>query len=364
MEDTFFPTPDDLPFDEVLDALLNNDEVLDPLYLYRLSDITQEDLAALLEIWLEIQVERRRALIEDLEDLTDSNNLLSFESIFRLALKDEDEQVRFFAIRAIEVFDTDDLIPFFLSVLSAEDSTDLRAVTASVLGKYIYRGELDKIEKERQVEIEDQLLAILEGDHPLEVQRRALEAISYSSREEVRQHILKAYQSDLDEWVASALFAMGRSYDHDYSELVSDMLQHTSPKVRLEAVRACGELVLEDAVPVILDLLNDLPDIREAAIWALSQIGGEDASLAIQELLEDEVSDEEEELINQALDRMDFLEDGLKNIAMFDFAYDADGDEYILDDYDYQQDGYGDDYDNDDDLGLEDFDIDDDQWLE
>lgn len=363
MEDSFFPTPEDTPFDEVLKALLNRDEVLDPLYLYRLSDINQDNLSALLKVWSEIHVERRRALLEDLEELTDSNTLLSFEPIFRLALKDEDEQVRFYAIRAIEVFDTDDLIPLFLSVLANEPSVDLRAVTASVLGKYVYRGELDKIDKEQQIEIEDQLLEILEGDHPLEIQRRALEAISYSSRDEVRDHILKAYQSELEEWLASALFAMGRSYDYEsYGDLVIEKLQHTSPKVRLEAVRACGELVLEDAVPIILDLLNDLPDIREAAIWALSQIGGEDAGLAIQDLLDGEVNPEEEELLQQAIDRMDFLEDGL-DMPMFDFDYDEDDDDYLLDDYDYQQDGYDDDYD-DDDFDLDDFGIDDDQWLE
>jgi HEAT repeat protein len=339
--------------------LLDEEEVLDPLYLYRLSDINQVDLSALRTIWEEIHLERRRGMIEDLEHLTDSNTLLSFEPIFRLAIKDSDDQVRFFAIRAIEVFDTDDLIPHFLSILQDDSSVQLKAVTASVLGKYIYRGELDKINKEQQIEIEDQLLGVLENEGPLEVQRRALEAISFSSRTEVRDHIFKAYQSDEEEWVASALFAMGRSYDHEYSEMVVEKLQHTSPKIRLEAVRACGELTIEEAVPSILDLLNDLPDIRLAAIWALSQIGGEEVGPAIRELLDDDTTPEEEELINQALERLDFLEDGI-DLAIFNLQ--LDDDEYILDDYDYQQDGY-DDYDSDD-YDMDEFDLDDDLWME
>jgi hypothetical protein len=351
---------EDLPFEEVLTALLDAEQTLDPIMLYRLSDISQENLAALDQIWDMIHLDRRRALMEDLEQLTDDNTLLSFEPIFRRALVDDDESVRFFATRAIEVFDTDDLIPFFLDVLDEDGSIDLRAVTASVLGKYIYRGELDKISKRIQKEIEDRLFVILDGDHPLEIQRRALEAVSYSSRDEVKVHILSAYENEQDDWIASALFAMGRSYDHEYSELVLDRLQHTSPKVRLEAVRACGELVLDDAVPVIMDLLNDLPDIRETAIWALSQIGGEEAGPAIHELLEDEVSSEEEELIQQALERLDFLEDGV-NLSMFDLPYGDD--ELITDDYDYQQDGYDDNFDPDD-IGLEDFDLDDDLRLE
>ena len=233
-------------------------------------------------------------------------------------------------------------------------------MTASVLGKYIYRGELDKIKKEQQMEIEDHLLTVLDNEGPDEVQRRALEAISFSSRDEVRDQILKAYQREEDDWVASALFAMGRSFDHDYCDLVIEKLQHTSPKIRLEAVRACGELTIEDAVPVILDLLNDLPEIRGAAIYSLSQIGGEEAGPALRDLLEDQITTEEEELIHQALERLDFLEDGI-DMSIFNLQFDDD--EYILDDYDYQQDGYDDEFDPDD-IGLDDFDLDDDLWME
>jgi HEAT repeat protein len=357
MEEPLLSPLEEIPFDEVLVALLNEDEVLDPIYLYRLSDINQDNLSRLLKIWDDINVIRRRALIEDLEQLTDSNHLLSFEPIFRFAVKDLDDQVRFFATRAIEVFDTDDLVPYFLTVLDEDECVDVRAVTASVLGKYIYRGELDKLEVEVKERIEEKLLEILDSEGPDEIQRRALEAISYSSRPEVKEHILKAYESEAEDWIASAVFAMGRSFDHQFSELVAEKLQHRSPKVRLEAVRACGELTIEDAVPIILDLLDDLPEIRGAAIWALSQIGGEEAGPAIHSLLDDEVNEDEAEIIQQALERLDFLEVGV-DMPMFDLPY-QDQDEYGYDEYDYGNDDF-------EEAGyeLEDFDIDDDLWLE
>ncbi len=357
MEEPLFSPLEDIPFGEVLTALLDEDQILDPLLLYRLSDIDPENLSQLEGIWEKVNIERRRALIDDLEQLTDANNLLTFEPVFRVGLKDLDDQVRFFATRAIEVFDTDDLIPFFLSVLEKEDSVDLRAVTASVLGKYIYRGELDKISAEIKAQIEEKLLQILENDEPFQVQQRALEALSYSSRPEVNEHILKAYDSASEEWIASAVFAMGRSFDHQYSEMVFDQLQHTSPKVRLEAVRASGDLILENAVPVILDLLDDLPEIRRASIWALSQIGGEDAGPAIHQLLDGEVSEDEVELIQQALERLDFLEEGM-NSPMFNLSL-SDQEEYILDDYDYTQDDY-----DQEDFELDNFELDDDLWME
>ena len=357
MEEPLFSPLEDIPFDEVLTALLDEDQILDPLLLYRLSDINPDSLSQLAGIWENVTVERRRALIDDLEQLTDTNNLLTFEPIFRIGLKDLDDQVRFFATRAIEIFDTDDLVPFFLSVLDEEECIDVRAVTTSVLGKYIYRGELDKISAEIKTQIEEKLLQILESDQPSQVQRRALEAISYSSRPEINKHILEAYNNVNEDWIASAVFAMGRSFDHQFSEMVFDQLQHTSPKVRLEAVRACGELLLEDAVPVILDLLDDLPEIRGASIWALSQIGGEDAGPAIHQMLDGEVSENEVELIQQALERLDFLEEGV-NLSMFDMPF-SDQEEYILDDYDYTQDDY-----DQDDFELDNLNLDDDLWLE
>ena len=78
MEEQTFSPLDDLPFSEVLTALLDVENVLDPLHLYRLSDISPEKLADVQKIWHQIDLERRRALVEDLEDLTDSNPLLSF----------------------------------------------------------------------------------------------------------------------------------------------------------------------------------------------------------------------------------------------------------------------------------------------
>lgn len=325
MDMNSFSTPDEIPFDDVLDALVDEERVLDPRYLYRLSDLSPDELAEIKEIWSGISDRRRRALLEDLEELTESNTLLSFEALFRFAMHDPDPQVRFFAIRAIEVFDTDDLIDEFLACLEEDDSEDVRAVSASVLGKYVYRGEIDEIEKEQQRKIEDKLLETLNSSESPRVRRRALEAVSYSPRSEVHDHILMAYQKENADWQASALFAMGRSFDHRYDARVLDKILHPSPQVRAEAVRASGELYLEDAVPEILDLLDDVPRVRKAAIWALSQIGGEGVAPAIRDMKDETLTDEEEALVNRALDNLAFTE-GRVNYSMFDVPVQGDED--------------------------------------
>ncbi|MDZ7843853.1 MAG: HEAT repeat domain-containing protein [Anaerolineales bacterium] len=326
-----YQLPDEIDFSEVIEALLDDEQVFDPRYLYSFSDIRPEQLAKLKQVWLEVKVERRRALMEDLELLTETDTLLSFESVFRFALHDPDPQVRFFAIRAIEVFNTDDLIKDFLTTLKEDRDEDVRAVTASVLGKYVYRGELDKIKAELQEEIVDSLLRIINSDQPDRIRRRALEAISYSPRSEVHQQIAKAYESDNPQWVASALFAMGRSFDQRYRDQVYSRLQDTAPQVRAEAVRACGELYLEDAVYDILEMLDDIPRVRRAAIWALSQLGGEGVQRTLDQMLEDEnLPAEEVKLINQALDNLAFTE-GSINYSMFDLPVRDQGDEEFPD---------------------------------
>lgn len=299
--------PEQITFPELLEALQDQERVLEPLYLYALSDLRPNELRALQEIWLNVPTRRRQALLEDLEHLTETNNLLSYEAVFRFVIFDPDPQVRFHALQALEVFDTDDLVPDFLELLDEDDSTDVRAVAAAVLGKYIYRGELDKLDKKTQRRIEQKLLAIVAGDEPLRVQCRALEALGYSPRDEVHECIAEAYQSGDEDWMASALFAMGRSLDNCWDEIILSNLYHQNPQVRAEAMRASGELGLEDALPAILEMLDDVPDVRQAAIWSASQIDGEGVETALSALLDEPLTDDEADLIERALQNLDSM---------------------------------------------------------
>ena len=143
------PTP--IPLQEVLDALLDTETPLPPRYLYRFSDLEPDDLVALKAIWEQIPAWRRKALLEDLEQLFGDDYLLSFEAIGRLGLEDPEAEIRFLSIRSLFEYDTEDLIPVFLNVVVNDEQEDVRAVSATVLGKYIYEGEIDEID-DRTVE--------------------------------------------------------------------------------------------------------------------------------------------------------------------------------------------------------------------
>ena len=96
---------------------------------------------------------------------------------------------------------------------------------------------------------------------------------------------------------------MGRSFDADrYETHVRRMLNHPKFNVQLEAVRASGELVLEFTRRSLMDLFEQEvldPDIRDAAIWALSQIGGEQVEETLEGLLEKAENDDDEGIYPQ-----------------------------------------------------------------
>lgn len=322
MTDEKFPseTPSKIPFQEVIDALLNIDTPFPPRFLYRLSDLEAEELRQLAEIWPEIPVWRRRALMEDVETLGARDYLLSFESLARFAVQDEDPDVRIPAVRTLWEFENPDLIPIFIQLLQPEHLESVRAVAATALGQFVYKGELEEIPEQAYQKVQDQLLAAYHDSESALIKRRALEALSFSSREEVPVLIEAAYRMGDDEWLVSALFAMGRSANERWRPQVMKMLDHRLPAVRAEAARAAGELEMQNAVPQLLDLLDDPNEsVRMASIWSLSQTGGEGVRERLEALYE--ASDEEQELdyIESALDNLTFTE-GVGMFKLFDFS--------------------------------------------
>ena len=116
------------------------------------------------------------------------------------------------------------------------------------------------------------------------------------------------------------------------------MLNHPKFNVQLEAVRASGELVLESTRRSLMDLFEQEaldPDIRDAAIWALSQIGGEQVEETLEGLLEKAENDDDEEFILNAIDnlslteqvnKMDLLDIDLEDEEMFGNVVDLEAD--------------------------------------
>jgi HEAT repeat protein len=319
-------SPAAIPFQKLIDVLLDAENPLNPRYLYRLSDLDASELELLQAAWPKIPAWRRQALLEDITELNESDMLLSFESLGRFAVQDQEAKVRLSAVHILWESEEPSLIPVFVSMMTADDDSEVRAACASALGRFVYAGELDEIPRARLQSIEDALLGVVNGDDAAEVRRSALESLGYSSRDEVTPLVEKAFASDDKHWKASALFAMGRSANQKWQPTILSMLDSNLPLLRSEAARAAGELELSQAVPYLIELLGDPDDnTRQASLWSLSQIGGEGVREALQNLYEETDDEEELDLLETALDNLTFNE-GLQLIPMFDFPK-ADDDE-------------------------------------
>lgn len=333
---------------ELLQALLDENTPLHPRYLYPLSDLEGRGLSQLNAAWQKISLHRRQTLMEDLDELNQADDVLSFESVARIALHDIDPIVRRFAVHILREYELRDLIPTFIKMLESDDDAEVRGATAAALSTFVYLGELEELPPATHHHIEDVLLHVTKGSDAPSVRRKALEALGFSSREEVSPLLEAAYNSNEPEWLISALLAMGRSANKHWHPAVLAMLNNQRPAVRAEAASAAGELEIADAVPQLLNMLDDGDiDVRMAAIWALSQIGGEGVQEALEALYESTEDDDEADLIDDALDNLEFT-DGLKEFEMFDFDDEEEEDDELLLDEEWEEDEKDETEDNED----------------
>lgn len=316
------PEKKNIPIQQILTALLDDQTAFPPSYLRHLSDLEGRDLEAFRSVWPQVSARRRFTLLEDLEDLAEIDTLVSFDAVANLALEDSDPRVRAVAIRMLWEAEDLKLADIFLKILNEDESDEVRAAAALALGIFIYQSELEEIPVEIGHRIEDRLIAVINSQENALIQRHALESLGFSSREEVPGLIRNAYNSGDTEWVASALFAMGRSADPAWEADILRMLKSPKADIQLEAVRAAGALELERARRKLLDLLEEEAqdsEIREAVIWSLSQIGGDEVRETLEALMESTEDGDEAEILENALDNLSFTEDvGLYGFFDFD----------------------------------------------
>ena len=312
-------------FKELIFKLADESQELPPEIFFQfteiLSDIAPVQLKPLFKVWHEIPLSRRHSLLAHLRNELEIDVLYSFNALARPLLQDEDGIIRSFALRLLADYEREDLLPTFIDLAMNDPEIEVREEAISLLGIYIYYGELDEVSEKNLKKIEVAILQIAKSDPKTKLRQRAVEALGFSSRKEVPALIEDAWQKESALWKASAVFAMGRSYDERWQEEILEGLVHENEIVRLSATKAAGNISLSLARPILLNNLEEESDeaVLRASIWSLSEIGGEDVREYLQALL-DHLKDEEEQeaYIEEALANLDFTED-LQNLAFFDF---------------------------------------------
>ncbi len=278
-----------------------------------LSDLDREGSRTLSDAWSSLDERVRVGVIQMINDAVEERFDLNFGRVLRLALYDESAVVRQLAIAGLWEDDRIDLLPIFLDLLLSDESIDVQAEAARALGTFTAIAAEGALSPDVVSHLRQQMLLILEsGDPPYTLRRRVVESLgSLADDPRVESAIEAAYESGDDGEMASALFAMGKSYSRRWVMAVLGELHNAEPEIRLEAVRAAGLLGDDRATPILSEIAqDDEAEIRLAAVTALGQIGGRPAAAALRRLRDlagEDEADIYDEAIEEAMVSEDFL---------------------------------------------------------
>ena len=276
-----------LPIEENIADLVNREKPLLHSQLSELSNLSSEEMALLKHHWPRIDTNRRRQIVHRLVELAEDNLELNFDSVFKHCLSDGSKEVRWKAIEGLWENEEASLISPLIELLKLDNSEQVQAAAATALGKFAMLAEHGKLRSCHISNIQEALLpAINDEGKPVEVRRRALEATAPLSLPQVKTAIMKAYQSQVPGLKISAIYAMGKNCDSGWLPLLTKELASIDAEICYEAAGACGELEEEEAVPHLIELVNNPDsDIQTAAVQALGKIGGTGAKECLEHCL-------------------------------------------------------------------------------
>lgn len=302
-----------ISFQSVLDHLLDSKKDIPRSHLQRYSDLDPKSLRLFLDVWSSVKPNRKLLLLEELLSHLNSDVLVSYEEIGRALLKDADGEIRARAIGLLAESDDPGLADTLIDIFLNDADLAPRLQSANLLGEFILLGELEELEEELQRKVEDALISVIRSEDNPSLRKRALESLGYSSRDEMVNILESAFQRADPTWVASALRAMGRSHDNRWNDDVISKLLDEDPRIRFAAAEAAGELSIEKAGPIMLQILEDEEeeddDVISATIWSLSQIGGDDARIYLVRMIEQTEDEDLVAFLEDALENLDFNEE-------------------------------------------------------
>jgi len=281
--------------------------------LRNLSELSPSELEQFQKAWASYSPSRRRALMQALVSQAEEHIQFDYNTIFAWALNDPDATIRALAIEGLWEDRNLAHLPHFLHALLHDEDVDVRAAAAMAVGRYLAWAELNDIPSRYAEEAANALWDVYhDPTEHVHVRRRALEGLGSSSHPGVNRLIESAQYDEDPAMRSSALYAMGRSADVRWIPYLLPYLESESPELRMEAVRALGELEAKPALDPLIRMLDDEKDteVRFAILEALGRIGGEKAKRAL-ELVAESEDDAEAEAAEIALEE---LYGGLNNL--------------------------------------------------
>jgi HEAT repeat protein len=294
------------------------------------------------------KINQLKRLIENEDGFSDN------QSIYQAYLSDPDPEVRVLAIQGLWDYPDPALVEPLIEIAEGDPEQQVRIRAITTLGRYVYEGETAAYDFDwgamEDVMREDELpedsfrrvVAFLLGiaQNPSaspDARRFSIEALGFSSEPEVADLVMQAYHDPLVDVKVSALFAMGRSGLAQWIPCILAELNSPEPRLQLEAVRAAGELFLDEATPMLLHIAQSATDqsLRHEAIWALGHTTPLEAWQLLDDISTDPTEEEETRQIAEAALEEYYM---FQEIAEIDYEHDGD------DGFEQEEDGGGNGY--------------------
>lgn len=213
-------------------------------------------------------------------------------SLLRSLLDDPDAQVRAEAIACLWNDPDPRWVDLLMRKATDDPHGDVRTHAISALGRYVFEGDAAAFEDwdgyevsitpDDYARVTDFLFRIAQDpEEAVEARRYAIEALAFRSEDpDVLDLIEWAYHHDDRRLKVSALFSMARNGDPQWTDYILQELHSRDTEIQYEAVHAAGELGLEEATDILIDMVrgkNVRKPLRLLAIYALGEIGAERA---------------------------------------------------------------------------------------
>ena len=299
-----------MSLESFLEALAEDANEVDLGDFFEASGLLPEELVIFARAWFGFTVENQRWIIATMAELTEDSSEVDFSAVFRMCLKDKDEEVLEKAIEGLWEDEDRAIIPGLIQVLHSDKSPQVRAAAAVALGKFpalVQEGKL--LAKDGDSILESLMDILKDSGQPLEVVRRSMEAVAPFNTPDIRKFVTRAYKGDELLLKSSSIYAMGRTGEVSLLPVIIKELQTAEPSIRYESAHACAELGDEDAVPHLVALLDDDDyQVQLAGISALGKIGGPLAKKVLVNCVKDGDA-VLEDAARSELENIEFLED-------------------------------------------------------
>ena len=270
-----------------------------------LADLDRSERRAFAAVWAKMPDDHREAVMRWVHQLAEDRVDLTFGRVLRLALSDPSASVRQMSLGSLWEDTGVDLVDPLLTMVRDDESQDVRAEAAALLGRYIDRHVMDPDLPIDVLAIRETLGALVtDVTEPPLVRRRSLEAMSgFGADEEIADLIDEFYNDGDSALVAGAIRSMGRTLSSRYLPTVLVEIASDDAEYRYEAALAAGEIGDERAIPEVISLLEDEDaEVRAAAVTAPGRIGGPNVAHALELALSRAESEEERDALATALE--------------------------------------------------------------